>query len=65
MENTREEIIKDYTEVISRCSELINAVDTKHGTYGEIEVRDIDVTPFGKVVHQYLRSIKWREIRIQ
>lgn len=64
-EEMRQEIIRDYNEALSQCLNILNQVDKKHGTYGVIEIEDIDITEFGKTIHQYLRSLEWREIRIQ
>ncbi len=61
----RKQVIKDYTNVVNQCMKLLDDVDRKHGTYGAIEIRDINVTPVGEIFHQYTRNIEWREIRIQ
>ena len=61
----RERAIRDYTEAIRQCAELLNNVDKKHGTYGVIEIRDIDITELGEIFNQYARSMEWREIRLQ
>lgn len=64
-EKERQVIISDYQEAIQQCLEILSSIDRKYRTYGVIEVKDIDITPFGALYHRYVRSLEWREIRLQ
>ena len=61
----RAAIVRDYTEAVNQCCQILGAVDRKYGTYAIIEVKNLDVTTLGESFPQYLRNLEWREIRIQ
>lgn len=63
-ENKRR-LIADYNEALSNCSKILNDVDQKWGTYGVIEVDDIETTRLSSTLRTYTRSVIWQRILVQ
>ena len=64
-DDMRNAILKDYTEAVNQCRQIMSAVDKKFGTYAILELKNLDITALGEQFPRYLRNIEWREIRIQ
>ena len=62
---TREEIVQAYTQAIHQCAKILNDVDMKFHTYGEVEVDNIVTTELGNSIPQYARKLEWRRILVQ
>ena len=67
----KEKIMKEYTKAIVQCAAILQSVDDNNGTYGEIEIKDVDVTAapdtnaHGDFYRRYARQIEWRRIILQ
>jgi len=62
---SKDDICKGYTEAINQCAKILNDVDIKFHTYGEIEIDNVNVTTYGEQIPQYIRKLEWRRILVQ
>ena len=62
---TREEMIKAYSQAVRQCAKILNDVDTKFHTYGEVEIDNKVNYELGNPIPQYTRQIEWRRILVQ
>ena len=53
----RNEITNEYLYAISEFSSKLNEIDTKHGTYVEMDINNVEVTVHGDLIKHFERVI--------